>query len=110
MAIILTNRRSFLIGLAAGITAPAIITTPGLLMPVKKVVLPVIFTGSAAGRILTIKDTVNGSLKIGDLISGKGIAEGTRIVAQVSDSTYVLDKFQYPGEWFDRFWPRLQAA
>lgn len=109
MAVILTNRRSFLIGLAAGITAPAIITTPGLLMPVKKIVLPpVVFTGSAAGRILTIKDAA--SLKIGDLIFGKGIAEGTRIVAQVSDSTYVLDKFQNPGEWFDRFWPRLQAA
>lgn len=33
------RRRGFIAGLAAALAAPAIIRTPGLLMPVKKVVL-----------------------------------------------------------------------
>ncbi len=33
----MTSRRNFLIGLGAALAAPAIIRTPGLLMPVRKV-------------------------------------------------------------------------
>lgn len=34
------QRRGFLAGLAAALAAPAIIRTPGLLMPVKRVLVP----------------------------------------------------------------------
>lgn len=34
------NRRGFLLGLAAGITAPYIVRNSGILMPVKQVILP----------------------------------------------------------------------
>lgn len=37
------NRRNFLIGLAAGL-APAIIRTPGLLMPIRAILIPHDFT------------------------------------------------------------------
>jgi hypothetical protein len=36
----MTSRRAFLLGLGAALAAPAIIRTPGLLMPVRKVVAP----------------------------------------------------------------------
>lgn len=36
----MTSRRSFLLGLGAALAAPAIIKTPGLLMPVRSIILP----------------------------------------------------------------------
>lgn len=36
----MTSRRNFLLGLGAALAAPAIIRTPGLLMPVRKVIKP----------------------------------------------------------------------
>lgn len=39
-----SSRRGFLIGLAAGIAAPAIVR-PGLIMPIKPSLVPVAFTG-----------------------------------------------------------------
>lgn len=36
----MTSRRAFLLGLGAALAAPAIIRTPGLLMPVRKLAAP----------------------------------------------------------------------
>ncbi len=36
----MTSRRAFLIGLGAAIAAPAVIRTPGLLMPVHEIIVP----------------------------------------------------------------------
>lgn len=45
----MTTRRSFLAGMLASFAAPAIITTPGLLMPVRKIVVPELIIGRYEG-------------------------------------------------------------
>jgi hypothetical protein len=65
------SRRNFFTGLVAALAAPAIITTPGLLMPIKPQILtgvldPVTYTivgRDEFGRL--IRDTVIGSLSDG---------------------------------------------
>ena len=45
------NRRSFFAGTAALLAAPAIIRTPGLLMPVKKIPSPWMSYGTGSGLV-----------------------------------------------------------
>ena len=73
------NRRSLLTGLAAVFVAPAIIRTPGLLMPVRaqKVIpyRPLEMWVPAKGFTITI--TSSGPLNIGDKVNIPGFDEMT---------------------------------
>lgn len=54
---ILTSRRSFLAGIIASAMAPAIITTPGLIMPIKSLNMAVDF--DALQRRLALYDALD---------------------------------------------------
>lgn len=47
------NRRGFIGGIAAFLSAPAIIRTPSLLMPVRRVVMPPVFEDDGIPEFLT---------------------------------------------------------
>lgn len=57
------NRRSFVSGLLVALAAPAIVRTPGLLMPVKPLVVPMPYEGYGGGFSILRNGTVNEALR-----------------------------------------------
>ena len=80
------NRRSLLTGLAAVFVAPAIIRTPGLLMPVRaqKVIPYRPLEMWVPAKWFTMTITSSGSLNIGDKMSIPGF--GDMFVVAVSNA------------------------
>jgi hypothetical protein len=75
---IMLNRRSFFGGLLL-LSAPAIIRTPGLLMPIRK---PPVIPG-----IIHLTGRLIGELRPGMIISGTGLLD-MKIISVVGDQIY----------------------